>query len=66
VKKTSNEWRLSNKYKNIMILDPDGWDRANYNFSFYEELITEEEFNNRLLRSTVSIAFTQEYTNESN
>lgn len=66
MKKTSNEWSLSDKYKDIMILDPDGWDRTNYNFSFYEELVTEEEFNNRLLRSTISIAFTQEYTNESN
>ena len=35
-----------------MILDPDGWDRQNFHFSFYEENITKEEYDNRLMEST--------------
>lgn len=53
VKKTSLEWNQSEKYSHLVIYDPDGWDRQNYEFSFHEELITEEEFNIRVLHSTV-------------
>lgn len=49
MKKTSAEW---NKEDNWIILDPDGWDRKNYDYSFYEEKITKEEYTNRLYRST--------------
>lgn len=38
---------------NITIMDPDGWDRKNYEFSFNEEKITREEFAFRLSRSTL-------------
>jgi hypothetical protein len=48
--KTSDEWLKDTDYK---ILDPDGWDRTNYQYSFYEELITETEFYTRLYRSTI-------------
>ncbi len=48
--KTSNEWDLDSEYD---ILDPDGWDRTNYTYSFFEEKITQEEFNRRLIYSTV-------------
>jgi hypothetical protein len=54
--KTSAEWI---KDTNVFIYDPDGWDRKNFQFSFYEELISEEEFNNRLIRSTVMIKVTK-------
>ena len=51
MRKTSEEWLEESDYK---VLDPDGWDRkGDFNFSFYHELITEEEFWNRLVRSTV-------------
>ena len=50
MKKTSEEWLKESDYD---ILDPDGWDRKNYDFSFRQELITEDEFWNRLVRSTV-------------
>ncbi len=36
----------------ITILDPDGWDRSNYDYSFNKELITKEEFDRRLMWST--------------
>lgn len=49
---TSEEW-----YKELnppyTIIDPDGWDRSNYQFSYFEELITEKEFNRRLMYSTI-------------
>ena len=48
--KTSDEW---SKSTNHTILDPDGWDRTNCQYSFYEELITESEFYSRLYRSTL-------------
>ncbi len=62
-KKTSKEWEelIPDKYK-LAILDPDGWDRKNYQFSFYEELITKEEFNRRLSSSTIhcNVSFLQQ------
>lgn len=47
--KTSEEW--AKKYTN-KIVDPDGWDRENFEYSWYQELITREEFENRAARST--------------
>jgi hypothetical protein len=53
LKRTSEEWdkRLT-KPLGITILDPDGWDRKNYQYSFKEELITAEEFRDRVYQST--------------
>lgn len=36
-----------------IILDPDGWDRTNFEWSYYTELVTEETFESRKLISTV-------------
>ena len=47
--KTSEEWQ---KVCNIRVLDQDGWDRKNFTFSWHEELITREEFLQRLAFST--------------
>jgi hypothetical protein len=47
--KTSEEWQKIFPYK---ILDPDGWDRTNYDFSWKQELITWEEFKKRAFQST--------------
>ena len=53
--KSSNEWWHDHELKSIMkILDPDGWDRENMHFSWYEELITLTEFENRLALSTMT------------
>lgn len=49
--KSSQEWNTQPKYKNHIVLDPDGWDRANFEVS-WNEPITEEEFVRRLQRST--------------
>jgi len=53
--KTSEEWLkiYQDDKPNFKILDPDGWDRANYHYSFHVEKITNLEFINRLLISTV-------------
>ena len=53
LKLTSDQWLKQPEYKDIKILDPDGWDRQNYQFSFFEELIDEIDFNERLKKSTV-------------
>lgn len=51
--KTSNLWMKEPKYLGLLILDPDGWNRRNFNYSYYEEEIDEAEFNKRLSYSTV-------------
>lgn len=48
-KKTSKEWAESMAFE---ILDPDGWDRSNFDYSFNQELISKDEFAKRLCRST--------------
>ena len=52
--KTSQEWYelIQAKYPDYVILDPDGWDRANYGYSWHEELITKDEFEKRAGVST--------------
>lgn len=54
IKKTSKEWyeEIPKEHK-LVIMDPDGWDRKNYDYSFNEELITKNEFDSRLASSTV-------------
>lgn len=49
VVKTSKEWQ---EETDILILDPDGWDRGNFQFSYYEEQITLKEFNRRTSESS--------------
>lgn len=51
VKKTSEEWKEI-LHPHLTILDPDGWDRRNWQFSWYEEQITAEEFERRCGQST--------------
>lgn len=60
LRRTSDKWyeemREQQRYRPegvIEILDPDGWDRKNFDHSFYEEEITQEEFQRRLIMSTV-------------
>jgi hypothetical protein len=48
--KTSEEWQAI--HYQIKVLDPDGWDRKNFQFSWYEEKITLDEYNKRLFSST--------------
>jgi hypothetical protein len=48
--KTSKEWQ---ELCTVQVLDADGWDRKNYDYSWNEELITRKEFEKRLGFSTV-------------
>jgi len=48
--KTSEEWQ---KEFECLIYDPDGWDRHNYQYSWYEEKIDEKEFKKRVMHSTI-------------
>jgi len=52
--KTSVKWLLEipSEY-NLIILDPDGWNRSNYDYSFKKEKISKEEFIKRLSYSTI-------------
>jgi hypothetical protein len=48
--KTSEEWQQI--YPTIKVLDPDGWNRENFQYSWFEEKITISEYNSRLFIST--------------
>ena len=48
--KTSSQWCRLFK---CVVMDPDGWDRKNYEYSFNQELITEKEFRKRISNSTM-------------
>lgn len=47
--KTSEQWYMDYP---IQILDADGWDRKNFQYSWFEELITFTEFERRVMAST--------------
>jgi hypothetical protein len=36
----------------ITVIDPDGWDRSNYDYSWKEEMITRREYDERVMYST--------------
>ena len=57
--KTSVVWIKEPQFDGYKIMDPDGWDRTNLEYSFYEEQITQSEFVNRLMNSTVQIKMTK-------
>jgi len=52
-KKTSSVWLNSKEFEKVRIIDPDGWDRENWEFSFFHEKITKQEFESRLIKSTI-------------
>lgn len=51
--RTSQQWQ--EEYPNIRIINPDGWDRKNFQHSWYEELIDYDEYCKRVAVSTCSI-----------
>jgi len=51
---TAEEWLNRPEYQDYTILDPDGWDRENFDVSWNEK-ISREEFIKRLYESTVMI-----------
>lgn len=50
---TSEYWSKTEDFQRYQVLDPDGWDRKNFQFSWFEELVTKEEFQKRLFESTL-------------
>lgn len=48
--RTSDEWQ---EHFGCLVYDPDGWDRQNYYYSWYEEKISEDEFRYRVSVSAV-------------
>ena len=53
-KKTPEEWLKDPRLAGVTVLDPDGWDRANFEESWAEE-ITLMEMQTRVAQSTVQI-----------
>jgi hypothetical protein len=58
IKKVSAEWIKEFGYE---VLDPDGWDRNNFDYSWNKEKITMAEFQRRLAMSTVKRKFKSSY-----
>jgi hypothetical protein len=56
--KTSQKWlaEIQEQFSKVNVLDPDGWDRKNYEYSFNQELISKEEFKKRFYMSTVMLS----------
>ena len=56
--KTSEQWSIIHKaLTGQIVVDPDGWDRKNYDYAWHKEEISHEEFIRRLENSTtVTIA----------
>lgn len=52
MKLTPTEW-INRKYPGLVVLDPDGWDRSNYEEDWARP-ITEQEFEDKLSVSTVN------------
>lgn len=50
--KTSQEWVYET---GVTILDPDGWDRRNFFYSFHQQRITREQFDRRVAMSTTCV-----------
>jgi hypothetical protein len=55
VKKSSEEWFKELYEGRIEIMDPDGWDRHNFDYSWYDEKIDVIEFEKRVMYSTLRI-----------
>lgn len=53
--KTSYEWAIDPRYVDLTILDPEGWKRGDddYEYSFFKEKITREEFELRVVNSVL-------------
>lgn len=49
-KKTSEEWKKGRK--NLIMHSYSGWDKRDFHYSWHEELITEDEFHERLCYSS--------------
>ena len=49
--KSADEWLRHKDFKHIQLMDPDGWDRKNFDVSWNEK-ITRAEFEQRLMHST--------------
>lgn len=52
-KRSADEWLAQPEYQGVIVMDPDGWDRSNYEES-WSERIDQKEFERRLGRSTSS------------
>ncbi len=48
---TSQQWNV--RYPEVTVLDADGWDRKNFQYSWYEEKISFQEYYKRLIMSTI-------------
>ena len=49
--RTSEEWQKL--FPRPKVYDPDGWDRKNFDYSWYQEKITKQEYEKRVMYSTV-------------
>ncbi len=54
VLKSADEWLTQAPFTSYKIIDPDGWDRANFSTSWAER-ITEMEMHRRVGKSTVQM-----------
>jgi len=51
--KTSQQWVEELYPVGNPVVDPDGWDRKDFEYSWYQEPISKDEFEKRLMNSTL-------------
>ena len=51
---TAEQWLATPYFQNYTVLDPDGWDRKNFDVSWNEK-IDRDEFQRRLMQSTIQV-----------
>ncbi len=56
--KTSYEW--DKEQLQYIILHTEGWNRLDFDYSFHKEKITKDEFNKRLMNSTLILRLHKE------
>lgn len=52
-KQTSSKWLNSEEFAHIEILEAKGWDKENWQYSFFKQKITKQEFELRLIKSII-------------
>lgn len=59
--KTSEEWVNDSRYAELTVLDPDGWPRepSEFEFHWFEERISQKEFERRVYDSTIQWRFSK-------
>mgnify|MGYP006409405739 CR=1 FL=1 len=55
LRRTSAQWAAQRVGSPVVLIDPDGWDRTDWTYSYFVERISEREYDRRLGASTIRV-----------